>query len=447
MTLDAPVSFDDANKWLAGRVGVLTEMTSKELALSKDFSNSVKASSFFSAQVASARVLSRLREVSDEYSSGKIGLADARTQLKLFLHGEGYQPDDVSGETGSGVSVENLASTARLNLILEQNANMGRAVGDREVSMDPDVMERFPYYRYVASTAANPREDHAKFAGLVLPKDDPFWRSHTPPWDYNCQCGLEDVSEEEAQAEGVAQARPEGGQGDWLLQAPNGRQLDARPPESGFSFDIDSAFDALDMSRVEGVPMRQAVFNSVRDFAKENPDIRFKCVPEAKPLESMALDGAASLSSIEGFLREHLPASSAKAELALGALSPELKDALGLAEEAKVRLTSGTLKHVSRNHAADLGDGKFLSALSETFYSPGSLTSMEFKGGTAYLAFYNEETGAFAAARRVGDGWSDWELMQAMYPRGTDYQPEHRTMRKKKTPTQAGTMSKPPPAS
>ena len=87
-----------------------------------------------------------------------------------------------------------MAKTARLNLILDQNARMAAAVGRWQVAMDKDVMERFPYWRYIAGP--NPRDSHKVLDGLILRKDDPFWASHFPPWEFNCNCDLEEVDEE-----------------------------------------------------------------------------------------------------------------------------------------------------------------------------------------------------------------------------------------------------------
>nr|MDD5698014.1 phage minor head protein [Victivallaceae bacterium] len=206
---DKPQTFDDANAWLAARVNVPAGMDSRNLALSKNFQAKVRANCFFSARVAETHILERLRSVSDSYSRGEINLSAARAQLKSFLAGHGYTPDDVGArdKPPAGVDLDawkdakklsNLASAARLNLLLNQNAAMARAVGARQVSFDPDMLKRFPYYRYVPSVSRNKRPAHKRFYNLVLPKTDPFWDTHTPPIDYACRCGIEDVDADEA---------------------------------------------------------------------------------------------------------------------------------------------------------------------------------------------------------------------------------------------------------
>lgn len=62
---NAPTSFDAARRWTASRVNVLNKMSSRELALSPAFAPEAKARAFFSAKVAEAHILDKLREVSD----------------------------------------------------------------------------------------------------------------------------------------------------------------------------------------------------------------------------------------------------------------------------------------------------------------------------------------------------------------------------------------------
>jgi SPP1 gp7 family putative phage head morphogenesis protein len=248
-TLTQPLSFDAANEWLKKRISVPTFMNSKQLALSKEFSSKVKAHSFYSAKVAEKSVLEQLRDINDRYSAGKINLAEARAEAKEFLSGKGYTADDVTSQSQApaGISQEkweeakqitNIASKARLNLIFNQNAAMADAVGQWEVSMDADIKERWPYFRYI--TGPNPRPEHAALDGLVLSKDDPFWHTHTPPWDYNCNCTIEDCDEEEARQYGGISKVVRSGNSFKIDN--NGRFVNIEEPESGFVFDIREAF-------------------------------------------------------------------------------------------------------------------------------------------------------------------------------------------------------------
>ena len=57
-------------------------------------------------------------------------------------------------------------------------------MGRYQVSRDPDIEERWPCRRYIAGHT--PRGVHKALDGKVIRKDDPFWHSHYPPWDFNC---------------------------------------------------------------------------------------------------------------------------------------------------------------------------------------------------------------------------------------------------------------------
>ncbi|MDR0559911.1 MAG: phage head morphogenesis protein, partial [Prevotellaceae bacterium] len=51
----------------------------------------------------------------------------------------------------------------------------------------------FPNLRWLPSRSADPRPEHAKFYGLTLPKDHPFWRTNQPGNLYNCKCDWEET--------------------------------------------------------------------------------------------------------------------------------------------------------------------------------------------------------------------------------------------------------------
>jgi len=435
-TLDRPVTYDAANRWLAGRANVATKMGSREIALSKDLPPKVRAHCFFSAKVAEARVVERLRTLADSYAKGEVGLAEARTRIKTWLAREtGARPDDVARAKTPppGVSEEqwlaergiaNIASTARVNLILRQNARMAHAVGQREVSMDPDVRERWPYFRYIAVQDGQARDGHAVLHNLVLPKDHPFWATHTPPWEFNCRCSIEDADEAEAEALGgigQAEADKRGRDGEYTV-VHQGRSLSITPPESGFVFEVEEAFETCNMSRVHGIPMRAAVMDSLTSYARQNPDIRFRLIPASAALPSapVAGDPAQAAGYITAKAAEFAKTGKFTGDgIVLGNLSGELADGLGI-KVGTVGLGPGSgrwgLAHQVRGHAAELADGRFAKAISETVFSPGVRPSMEMSGKNVFLAFWNRKTGAFTALDRVGGDWRSWQVVSAHYP-------------------------------
>ena len=183
-------------------------------------------------------MLEVLREASDAYDRGELSMAEARQKMAKWLdvHGVG----DPRSTRNS-----NIASSMRLNLILHQNAAMAAGVGRYQVSRDPDIEERWPSWRYIAGH--NPRPEHKALDGKVIRKNDPFWKTHYPPWDFNCNCDVED-SDEKSQ------------------EAP---KHDNHAPASGFQFDPAHAFEEYDISQIADNELRDRIMNNIIDLYPE----------------------------------------------------------------------------------------------------------------------------------------------------------------------------------
>ena len=176
-------------KFIESRVNLPTDKGSAEIA--RDIPAVIRARAFFSARVAEAHILERFREISDRYSSGEISRDEARHLLRQFARSEGK--DDGTK------ALRNLASTARLNLILDQNAKMARAVGQYEAMHRPANLQMFPYVIYRASVGSkHPRGSHRQFDGKVIAKNDPWLKNHWPPWEFGCNCDLQNCTAKKA---------------------------------------------------------------------------------------------------------------------------------------------------------------------------------------------------------------------------------------------------------
>lgn len=236
-TPDREVKYTGAADWLSKRANLTTVMGSKELAA--EWTEKARAQAFFSARVAEGHILDRLRKVSDAFSRGEIGQAEARTELKKFLLREGYDPKQAG--------LRNLASTARLNLILEQNARMAAAVGQYQAEMDPDMLERFPYLQYHSQTDDRVRDDHGKYNGKVYHKLDPIWKRLRPPRDLRCRCWYEQIDEDTAKEIGISSG-----------------EKPPPLPESGFAFDPAHAFEEFDLSLIHDGKFRNQVADTLK---------------------------------------------------------------------------------------------------------------------------------------------------------------------------------------
>lgn len=235
-------------KFIESRVNLPTDKGSAEIA--RDIPAVIRARAFFSARVAEAHILERFREISDRYSSGEISRDEARHLLRQFARSEGK--DDGTK------ALRNLASTARLNLILDQNAKMARAVGQYETMHRPANLQMFPYVIYRASVGSkHPRGSHRQFDGKVIAKNDPWLKNHWPPWEFGCNCDLQNCTAKKAAG------------------LPGLTDEDRKvASQSGFEFDPSTAFEEFDYSLIKDYELREkarvGVENILKDVSDEN---------------------------------------------------------------------------------------------------------------------------------------------------------------------------------
>lgn len=218
------MTFDGANEFIAARIPQTTSLSSR--AISASIPPRVRAHCFFSARVAERRVLEKIKELADRHARGLVDQGEARRELRLWLRSEGF--DD------GRASVANLASKARTELILNQNRRMAYAAGRWRADRDPAVEARFPSWKY--HCGRNPRPDHKALDGKVFLKSDPIWSKIFPPWEFNCNCWVENSAE-----------------------IPSGAaRIDPPEPESGFRFDPMELFDDWTQDAADASVARRA---------------------------------------------------------------------------------------------------------------------------------------------------------------------------------------------
>lgn len=89
----------------------------------------------------------------------------------------------------------------RARTIYDTNLRTSYAAG-RYAQMQAIAKER-PYWRYRHNdSVVHPRPEHLAWDGLVLPADDPFWKTHYPPNGWGCKCYVETLSKEDLEASG-----------------------------------------------------------------------------------------------------------------------------------------------------------------------------------------------------------------------------------------------------
>jgi len=87
----------------------------------------------------------------------------------------------------------------RTQIIYDTNMHTSYMAGNWEQIQE--AKEYLPFLRYrhgYYGEPVNPREQHVALDGVTLPADDSFWDTHYPPNGWNCSCGVEQISAQEA---------------------------------------------------------------------------------------------------------------------------------------------------------------------------------------------------------------------------------------------------------
>mgnify|MGYP002712609139 CR=1 FL=1 len=110
--------------------------------------------------------------------------------------------DDVLGKHGWLNGTDKEYRAWRAKVIYQTNMRTSHAAGRYKQMTDPEVLKRRPYWVYRHNTVENPRIQHEKWNGLVLPADSQFWRVNFPPNGYGCKCDVYAINERQLNAMG-----------------------------------------------------------------------------------------------------------------------------------------------------------------------------------------------------------------------------------------------------
>ncbi len=90
------------------------------------------------------------------------------------------------------------ASEQRAELLLRTHGFQAfQASNWRVAQEDADTT----HLQYLATEDSHVRPTHIALNGIVLPKDDPFWEKHYPPWEWGCRCRTRPMNPDLVEAE------------------------------------------------------------------------------------------------------------------------------------------------------------------------------------------------------------------------------------------------------
>ena len=152
--------------------------------------------SFTVAKAMRLDILEDIRGAVDEAIAEGLTLRQFQQRLEPTLRRKGWwgQREMVDPVTGERRLVQ-LGSPRRLRTIFGTNIRMATAHGRWQRVQR--LKEHMPYMRYVAVLDARTRPEHARWHGIVLPVDHPFWRTHFPPNGWHCRCIAVQLSDDD----------------------------------------------------------------------------------------------------------------------------------------------------------------------------------------------------------------------------------------------------------
>lgn len=221
MKFTAPMPFKEALE--AADVKSLLPTSGNTAAL-QQLSGAVKRRALFSATVENVAHLQKIKDGYEAVLAGQTDVATARLGIKRLLADMGYAPDP---EKAGGL--QDLSSTARINLQLETNIDAARGYGWDQQGQQPDVLDEWPaqelFRDFAPSEARNERNWTARwikaggefYAGrMIALKNDPIWSrlgsselfddgldNPYPPFAFNSGMGVRDIGRDEAEELGL----------------------------------------------------------------------------------------------------------------------------------------------------------------------------------------------------------------------------------------------------
>jgi hypothetical protein len=193
----ARTSVDGARQQFQEQIDFLRRKLNLPSETWRDIQRAAHDRAFMVAGATKADLLADLRKAVDQaVQGGSIG--EFRKGFADIVAKHGW-----TGWTGEGSKA---GEAWRTRVIYQTNLMTSYAAGRRAQLLDPELLKRRPFWRYVHNdSVTHPRPHHKQWgdARLTLRHDHPFWATHFPPNGWGCKCrvvavaapGADDASE------------------------------------------------------------------------------------------------------------------------------------------------------------------------------------------------------------------------------------------------------------
>ncbi len=244
-----PTDNEEAIAWLRSRVPLTDEEWQK-------LTGSAKRKAFKVAGVAQIDIIADTLRAAQAAVANGTTLADFKKTIGPKL------------EQAWAGSVDNPAW--RLETIFRTNVQSAYGAGRWRQMKAPAVTKYRPYWQL--DTVKDLRQSDICKAfndpPVILPHDDPFWDTHTPPLHHNCRSGIRSLRKSQAEAAGITEKAPDVDAAKGFGGLPDESEWDpdpkAYPPELAPAVQkvIDEAPAATAGPAVEGVHFKKLVTNA-----------------------------------------------------------------------------------------------------------------------------------------------------------------------------------------
>lgn len=78
------------------------------------------------------------------------------------------------------------AQLAKAEILLRTHGFQAYAVVQHETMREQEDI--FPFWQYLSMDDEKVRQSHQALHDLVFPANSPFWKRHSPPWEWGCRC-------------------------------------------------------------------------------------------------------------------------------------------------------------------------------------------------------------------------------------------------------------------
>ena len=186
MFLFQPTPHTEASKFIADKPALTRDAFAKLLP-------ELRARAFTIAGVQSFDVMQSIRDRIADLPLGA-NWADIKGDIVPQLVPYFVDPDG-DAETQAA---QRVAADRRAELLIRTHGQQAYATASYKIAdAQRDI---FPFWMYQTLQDGAVRPSHAALDGIVLPCNDPFWATHTPPWDWGCRCQFIAIAEADAEA-------------------------------------------------------------------------------------------------------------------------------------------------------------------------------------------------------------------------------------------------------